>query len=565
MLERILTRIPVPLGVGAGPPCARSPDRARRRRRRATTSTEVAGFGALVERFTGLTAAGAVVLLGSLLGFVLAKLARRPGAVPAGLRRPAAGGRRRGDLPAQAPAHRRAVGAADPHARRAGRRGRAHRPGPRPAARLRRAGAPVAAARATPCACRCPTVGGDDDFVHTYAIRPTLRGVYQLGPLAAEWTDPFGLARHQQVLTEPVDVIVHPTTDAIFDRPLTRMWEDPPFRPPVSKPWPQGFEFYGMRDYVPGDDPRRIVWTAAARTGKFLVRESEQGITDRITLRARQRAQGAQPRLPVGDLRAGRPRRRLARRVQHQAGLLGPAASATTPVLAPELRGGKARIALLDELARLELTDEPVHHGASSGSSPSAAATPTCAWSRPASTAGPPSRVRMLTEKGMSLVVALVQWEDSDPNAARRAREIGAQVVQVSPGQQLEARLRPRTRAGPAMTSLLDPPADVDDARGARTSTASTPIRPTSPRPPTRSADEVSPASPRPRRGVRRPVRGRRRLDDRRHLPRLRGAARRLPRRAARLRASSTSAPGCAAPVLQYLVLPGGAAARRRR
>jgi hypothetical protein len=39
----------------------------------------------------------------------------------------------------------------------------------------------------------------------------------------------------------------------------------------------------------------------------------------------------------------------------------------------------------------------------------------------------------------MSLVVALVRWEDADPNGARRAREVGAQVVQVSPGQQLEA------------------------------------------------------------------------------------------------------------------------------
>ena len=49
------------------------------------------------------------------------------------------------------------------------------------------------------------------------------------------------------------------------------------------------------------------------------------------------------------------------------------------------------------------------------------------------------SRVRLLTEKGMSLVVALVKWDDSDPNAPRRAREIGAQVVQISPGQQLQA------------------------------------------------------------------------------------------------------------------------------
>ena len=37
-----------------------------------------------------------------------------------------------------------------------------------------------------------------------------------------------------------------------------------------------------------------------------------------------------------------------------------------------------------------------------------------------------------------TLVVALVTWDDSDPNAARRAREVGASVVQVSPGEQLQ-------------------------------------------------------------------------------------------------------------------------------
>jgi hypothetical protein len=47
--------------------------------------------------------------------------------------------------------------------------------------------------------------------------------------------------------------------------------------------------------------------------------------------------------------------------------------------------------------------------------------------------------VRLLTEKGMSLVVALVDWDEADPNASRRAREAGAQVVKISPGQQLEA------------------------------------------------------------------------------------------------------------------------------
>ena len=38
------------------------------------------------------------------------------------------------------------------------------------------------------------------------------------------------------------EVIVHPSTENVQDRPLTRQWEDPPIRPPRSKPWPSGFD-----------------------------------------------------------------------------------------------------------------------------------------------------------------------------------------------------------------------------------------------------------------------------------------------------------------------------------
>ena len=281
-----------------------------------------------------------------------------------------------------------------------------------------------------------PVVGGDNGFVHSYSVRPTLRGVYSLGPLSAEWTDPFGLARHQQVLADPVDVIVHPTTEAIFDRPLTRLWEDPPFRPPVSRPWPQGFEFYGMRDYVPGDDPRRIVWTAVARTGRYLLRESEQGITDRVTLVIDNARKAHSPGYPsetfelairaVASLGAYNIKQGFSVRL-----------ASNDDVLAPELRGGRARIAMLDELARLQLTDASVHDALDRVITDRRGDMHMVLVSTSFDRASA-SRVRLLIEKGMSLVVALIRWEDADPNSARRAREIGAQVVQVSPGQQLE-------------------------------------------------------------------------------------------------------------------------------
>src|SRR5688572_21298367 len=119
---------------------------------------------------------------------------------------------------------------------------------------------------------------------HRYGLRASRRGVYEVGPLVAIAGDPLGLTQRETVIAEPFELLVHPRIELVSDRPLTRQFEDPPIRPPVSKPWPSGLEFYGMREYVRGDDLRRIVWRASARTGKIMVREAEQGITDHVTI-----------------------------------------------------------------------------------------------------------------------------------------------------------------------------------------------------------------------------------------------------------------------------------------
>jgi uncharacterized protein (DUF58 family) len=407
-----------------------------RRTQGATSGGEVAGVSALVERLTGLTPAGAVVLLASVAGFGLARLLGGQALfllVYAGLLLVVAAAvtsrrkRRLGAERSTLPARMRVGQVAEVELT-------VTAPGRLRAFVVQEHLSPLLS---DPVRVPVASVGSEQDFVHSYAIRPTLRGVYQLGPLAAEWTDPFGLARHQQVLTEPVDVIVHPSTDAIFDRPLTRMWEDPPFRPPVSRPWPQGFEFYGMRDYVSGDDPRRIVWPAVARTGKYLVRESEQGITDRVTLVIDNDEKAHSPGYPSETFE-------LAVRAVASLGAYNIKQGYAVRLItndatdARELRGSKARISLLDELAKLQLGPAAVHAAVERVITERRGDTHMCLVSTgfDSRTA---SRVRMLTEKGMSLVVALVEWDEADPNASRRAREVGAQVVKISPGQQLEA------------------------------------------------------------------------------------------------------------------------------
>ena len=275
-------------------------------------------------------------------------------------------------------------------------------------------------------------LGADHALTHRYTLRPSLRGVYKVGPLFAEWTDPLGLARYDQMLLDADEVLVHPNTEPIFDRPLTRMWEDPPIRPPVSKPWPQGFEFYGMRDYVPGDDLRRVVWRAVARTGRMLVRESEQGITDKVVVLIDTDGARHSPGTPSETFE-------LAVRVAASVGVLhikdgfAVTLAGNDQELARNLRGPRARIAYLDELARLTPGKAPL----------------TTAIERqvrdvqrnvhivlvtPHLDARSATSMRLMLERGVSALIAAIVWEDADPNSIHRAEEIGAQVVQVRPG-----------------------------------------------------------------------------------------------------------------------------------
>lgn len=120
--------------------------------------------------------------------------------------------------------------------------------------------------------------------VHAYRFAAVNRGVYHVGPLVVEAGDAFGIVRRHHVVADPTTLVVHPRVDRVLDRIVARRWEDPVLRPPRSVPWPTGSELYGMHEYQPGDDPRRIVWSALARFDTYYVREAEQGITDLVTI-----------------------------------------------------------------------------------------------------------------------------------------------------------------------------------------------------------------------------------------------------------------------------------------
>src|SRR5207245_1565112 len=106
------------------------------------------------------------------------------------------------------------------------------------------------------------------------------RANYEIGPLLARVRDPFGF-----YLTEKK---LGPKTLAVMPRP--ERIRGAQLRPRHVGPWPGvipsrvlglGTEFYSMRGYVPGDDPKRINWKATARHDSLIVNETEaERVTD---------------------------------------------------------------------------------------------------------------------------------------------------------------------------------------------------------------------------------------------------------------------------------------------
>ena len=277
-----------------------------------------------------------------------------------------------------------------------------------------------------------PLLPAGERVEHPYSFTPRQRGVYKVGPLRAEWNDPFGLTRRRSVIAEGIDIIVHPLVERVSDRITSREWEDPPIRPPVSKPWPTGFEFYGMREYSHGDDPRRIVWRALAQYDKYLVRESEQGITDRVNILLDTEAAIHSP---------GDPSETFETAVSAVASLaskhLKDGFSVTVDLnserIARLYRGEGKRLPLLDSLAAVKAEDVALTDALDrllvDPNRTSHNVVVTTALSQKAA-----SRLRVLLERGVSVLMVLVLWDDTDPMTVHRAGSLGCNVVEVGPG-----------------------------------------------------------------------------------------------------------------------------------
>ncbi len=101
-----------------------------------------------------------------------------------------------------------------------------------------------------------------------YYVRAIQRGAYTFGPTRVRVTDPFGILTREETVETRRSLLVHPLVAPLERLDLTpralfgdhasrvRLLEDP-------------LRVAGVRDYAPGDDPRRVHWKATARLGSL--------------------------------------------------------------------------------------------------------------------------------------------------------------------------------------------------------------------------------------------------------------------------------------------------------
>jgi len=109
---------------------------------------------------------------------------------------------------------------------------------------------------------------------YRYVIPARTRGLHRIGPAALSASDPFGMVSRRMTIPTSDSFIVYPRVVPVSTVvvPARQPFGDfAPVQPVVEDP----MRMAGVREYVPGDSPRRIHWRATARVGRLQTRVYE--------------------------------------------------------------------------------------------------------------------------------------------------------------------------------------------------------------------------------------------------------------------------------------------------
>jgi uncharacterized protein (DUF58 family) len=114
--------------------------------------------------------------------------------------------------------------------------------------------------------------------------RAARRGVQEGSAVRVRSAAPFGVAERRRTLDVPGTTVVYPAVVELGDLPLLA---SVPSLERAIHGLPRrghGPEYFGIREYRPGDSLRHVHWPSTARTGTVMVREFEEERTRRLAI-----------------------------------------------------------------------------------------------------------------------------------------------------------------------------------------------------------------------------------------------------------------------------------------
>ena len=110
------------------------------------------------------------------------------------------------------------------------------------------------------------------ESVHAgYDVHMNVRGRHHIGPLRLVRTDGLRLVESSRVYGDVTEIVVHAPVSGLSVAAIgSRRSDDGSID---GRPRETGSSFFQLRDYVSGDDPRRVHWRSVAKTGNLVVRQ----------------------------------------------------------------------------------------------------------------------------------------------------------------------------------------------------------------------------------------------------------------------------------------------------
>ena len=128
---------------------------------------------------------------------------------------------------------------------------------------------------------RTTTAAGLSRYV--YHLRSAKRGQFRIGPVTAEFSDPFGLSTHRHQLDGSDLLTVTPAAVELPDTTLTGARGNDGITVTRQRANPSDDDVM-TREYRHGDPMRRVHWPATARHGQLMVRQEESVTTPEATI-----------------------------------------------------------------------------------------------------------------------------------------------------------------------------------------------------------------------------------------------------------------------------------------